>query len=342
MSISAPRAMKRPERKSVTVAAGHLVSTRELLPGTRIPLLVEPAVEGLDLCNWATHHGEEVTDLLLAHRALLFRGFGISTPERFAQLVAATSEGEPLEYRDRSTPRTTVSTGVYVSTIYPEDQRIHMHNEGTYWARFARKLYFCCLEASAEGGETPIADVRRVFERIDPAVRQPFVDRQVMYVRNYNDGLGLPWQDVFQTPDRDEVEAYCRANAIECEWKDGDRLRTRQIRPAVRYHPVTGEAVWFNHAAFFHVTSQEPEMRQALLAEFKEEDLPYNTYYGDGGPIDPAAVEQIRRAYEQEKVYFPWQNGDVLLLDNLSVAHGREPYRGARRIVVSMTEPISG
>src|SRR5436305_4535546 len=136
MSAGGPRAMKRPERKSVAVAAGHRSSTRELLPGKRPPLLVEPAGEGLGLCNWATHHGEEVTSLLLAHRALLFRGFGISTPERFSQFVAATSAGEPLEYRDRSTPRHTVKSGVYVSTIYPEDQRIHMHNEGTYWARF--------------------------------------------------------------------------------------------------------------------------------------------------------------------------------------------------------------
>ena len=35
--------------------------------------------------------------------------------------------------------------------------------------------------------------------------------------------LGLPWQDVFQTADKAEVEAYCRDNRIQFEWKGDER-----------------------------------------------------------------------------------------------------------------------
>ena len=183
--------------------------------------------------------------------------------------------------------------------------------------------------------------MRRVYGRIDPAIRERFIQKQMMLVRNYNDGFGLTWQEVFQTQAHSEVEDYCRKNRIEYEWKDGDRLKTRQVRPAVRKHPLTGEPVWFNHAAFFHVTSLEPSVQAALLSDFGEEGLPYNTYYGDGTSIEPAAIDQIRAAYADEQVAFAWRSGDIMLLDNMSVAHGREPYTGEREILVSMTEAQS-
>jgi alpha-ketoglutarate-dependent taurine dioxygenase len=125
------------------------------------------------------------------------------------------------------------------------------------------------------------------------------------------------------------------------EWFSPERLRIRQRRPAVTRHPVTGEPVWFNHATFFHVSTLDLGMRAGLLAEMAEEDLPYNTYNGDGGPIQTAVLELLRAAYEEETIKFPWQQGDLLLLDNMLAAHGRSPFSGPRKIVVAMTEPYS-
>lgn len=325
-------------RRSVTLSDENLVSVQPAVEGWESPVMVQPNVDGLELERWLTDHRATVDELFQRHRSVLFRGFHIDTVEKFNSVVSATTDAERLEYRDRSTPRYTFGSGVYISTIYPADQEIRLHNEGTYWSRWPLRIYFCCLLPSESGGATPVADVRKVYQRIDPEVRQRFEDKQVMYVRNYNDGIGLPWQEVFQLDDKAEVEAYCRDNGILYEWKEGDRLRTRQIRPAVRRHPETGEAVWFNHAAFFHVSSLEATMRDALLADFAEEDLPYNTYYGDGTRIDPADVETIRQAYLEEKVGFPWQKGDVLMQDNMCFAHARDPYKGDRKIVVVMTE----
>jgi hypothetical protein len=79
-------------------------------------------------------------------------------------------------------------------------------------------------------------------------------------------------------------------------------------------------------------------VREAILQEFAEEDLPFNTYYGDGEPIEAAALEQIREAYQQTAVRFSWQEQDVLLIDNVLTSHGREPFIGPRKIVVAMTE----
>src|SRR5262249_42613829 len=168
-----------------------------------------------------------------------------------------------------------------------------------------------------------------------------FTQKGWMLVRNFGGGLSLPWQASFHTQDRSEVEAYCRQADIEFEWTGADSLRTRQVRPAIARHPQTGEMVWFNHILFWHISSLEPNVRDSLLALFKEEELPYNTYYGDGTPIETSAVEEIREAYRQEKVAFSWQRGDILMLDNMLTAHGRNPFVGERRVLAAMGEPNS-
>jgi alpha-ketoglutarate-dependent taurine dioxygenase len=329
-------------RRSLETAhpAAAAASTADVA-ARRLPFIVEAPQPNGDLARWAADHGPLVGQLLLAHRALLLRGFDVRTADDLQAFVDATSTGPPLQYVDRSTPRYEVGPRIYVSTIYPREQAIHLHNEGTYWTTWPLKIYFCCLVPAASGGATPIADVRRVLERIDPAVRDRCREKGVMYVRNYNRGLGLTWQDAFQTSDPAAVERYAADHDIAVEWTADGHLRTRQVRPAIRAHPITGEPVWFNHAAFFHVTSLAPHVRDALLSSFEERDLPYNTYFGDGTPIDPAIVAHVRDAYAAEQVAFAWQRGDVLLLDNMSVAHAREPYTGEREVIVAMTEPQS-
>jgi alpha-ketoglutarate-dependent taurine dioxygenase len=311
-----------------------------LLAGGSLPLLFEPGLQEVDLAVWAADNRPRIEEDLLRHGGLLFRGFNIEGPARLEALIRAIS-ASALEYKERSSPRSTVEGKIYTSTDYPPDYPIFLHNENSYQSTWPLKIFFLCQQPAEEGGETPIADCRRIFARIDPAVRDRFVEKGWMYVRNFGDGFGLDWRTVFQTDDKAAVEAHCRANGIEAEWKPGDRLRTRAVRPAVTKHPKTGEPMWFNHATFFHVSTLEPSVREALLEEFAEDELPTNTYYGDGAPIEPETLDHLLALYRQEMLSFPWEKGDVLLLDNMMVAHGRAPYRGSRKILVGMAEPIT-
>jgi hypothetical protein len=159
-----------------------------------------------------------------------------------------------------------------------------------------------------------------------------------MYVRTYGGGLDLPWQEVFQTTDKHTVEDYCRTAGIDFTWVGDHGLRTSQVCQAVATHPETGEAVWFNQAHLFHVSSLPPTVRDSLLSSYGEENLPRNVYYGDGTRIELSVLDSIREAYRQETTAFPWQEGDVLMLDNMLAAHGRTPFVGARKVVVGMAE----
>jgi alpha-ketoglutarate-dependent taurine dioxygenase len=328
-------------RKTVSVSPESLIATEPLAGGGPLPLVVRPAVAGLDLTAWARDNREWIDAQVLVHGGVLFRGWPVSSVEAFEQF-AVVAAGEPLmDYSYRSTPRSAVSGKIYTSTEYPADQHIPLHNEMAYSRTWPTKIWFHCVIAAEQGGETPIADSRRVFAQLDPRVRDRFMEKKVLYLRNYGAGLDLSWQNVFQTESKADVEAFCHKAGIEFEWKSGDRLRTRHVCQAVVRHPRTGEMVWFNQAHLFHVSSLEPEMQRRLLAEFREEDLARNTYYGDGSPIEPEALAEIRRALRQETVIFPWQVGDVLMLDNMLAAHARTPYVGARKVVVAMAGAFS-
>jgi alpha-ketoglutarate-dependent taurine dioxygenase len=327
------------KRRSVAVSATSLVETRPLFPEGALPLLIEPRELGVDLCAWAAGQRAFLDEKLRHYGGLLFRGFGLKSAAGLQQFIHAVS-GEALEYRERSSPRSAVEGRIYTSTDYPPKYPIFLHNENSYQSIWPLKIFFACHTAAEEGGETPIADCRRVLAGIDPEVRARFAAKGWMYVRNFGDGFGLEWQTVFQTTDKAEVEAHCAKSGIAVEWKDGNRLRTRAIRPALTRHPGTGEELWFNHATFFHVSTLAPEIRGELLALFDEEDLPANTYYGDGSPIEPDTLDHLRSLYYQETLQFPWQEGDVLMLDNMMVAHGRSPFRGERKILVGMSEPV--
>ena len=324
-------------RKALDLSSESLVKSSPLYENELLPLVVEPSLESVNLVAWATLNREWIEEQLLKHGGILFRGFEVKGVEGFEQFARAISP-QLLDYKERAAPRIEVGKNIYTSTEYPADQHIPLHHEMSYSHNWPTKIWFYCELAAKERGATPIADDRKVFERIDPKIKETFMRKRVMYVRNYGEGVDLSWQDVFQTTDKAKVEEYCRKACTEFEWKSGDRLRTRQVRQAVATHPKTGETVWFNHAHMFHLSNLEPVVRESLLSQFKEEDLPRNVYYGDGSPIESSVVDEIRGIYNETAKTFPWREGNILMLDNFLASHGREPFVGPRKIVVAMAE----
>jgi alpha-ketoglutarate-dependent taurine dioxygenase len=323
--------------RQIDIAPTNLVTITELVAGTRLPMVIRPALKDVDLVEWITANRELVLKELAEGGGVLFRDFGLKSVNNFQQIVK-TLLPDTMKYQERSTPRTEVAENIYTSTEYPAEQSIALHNEFSYARSWPMKICFFCQQPATVGGQTPIADSRLVYARIDPEVRERFATKQVMYIRNYGSGIDLPWQTVFQTSERAEVEAYCRAAQIEWEWGEGDRLRTSQVRQAVARHPQTGEMVWFNQAHLFHISNLEQDVRGPLLESFGEEGLPRQARYGDGAPIEPAALDEVRRAYQETAVDVDWQTGEVLVLNNMLVAHGRRPYSGPRRVLAAMGE----
>jgi alpha-ketoglutarate-dependent taurine dioxygenase len=298
--------------------------------------VVESAYPELELGAYLAGNRERVLADLDRYGAILFRGFATAGPAAFGAAARVVSP-DLLGYLERAAPRREVADRVFTSTEFASDQTIPLHHEMSYSHNWPGRLYFHCDLPAETGGATPLASERTVTRRIPAEVRERFLAHGVMYVRNYGDTVDLPWQEVFQTTDRAEVEAYCRESDTAFEWI-GDGLRTRAVRQVTARHPRTGEQFWFNHIHLFHSSNMPAEVRAGLLSEYGTEGLPRNTFYGDGTPIEDDVATSIRALYEDAALSFPWQRGDVLVVDNFLATHGREPFTGERRTLVAMSD----
>ncbi|MBA3806794.1 MAG: TauD/TfdA family dioxygenase [Solirubrobacterales bacterium] len=316
------------------VQASELVQTGFLADGEgRLPLVITPAVDNVDLAAWCASHLEDVEGHLDRHGAILFRGFPMTGAPEF-EAVASTIAGELFgEYGDL--PPEETGQRIYHSTPYPPDKTILFHNESSHFSSWPLRQFFFCVVPSAEQGETPLLDCREVYEKLDREIVEEFESKDLMYVRNFSEGVDVPWQDFFHTDDKAAVEKTCANAGMTCEWTDLG-LRVRQLAKGVRTHPRTGERIFFNQVQLHHVACLDEETRTALRQLFADEDLPRNVYYGDGTPIPDAVVDRIGEVYEELCVEAPWEKGDLIALDNMLVAHARRPFSGERKIIVGM------
>jgi pimeloyl-ACP methyl ester carboxylesterase/alpha-ketoglutarate-dependent taurine dioxygenase len=334
----------------------------------RLPLVIEPAADtsARALGAWLVARRAFVLDKLTEHGAILARGFDVGSAAAFERIARAVEPELKNDYLGTS-PRNGLTEYVFSASELPPHYPIPAHCEMSFVAEPPRRLFFCCLEPNeGPGGETPIVDFRKVVKDLEPAVLDRFARLGVRNVRNYDGprtGRGVDvwklkrWDEMFRTTDRAVVEQKCRENGLEATWQADDRLRLTNTQPAIKMHPETGEAVWFNHAQVFHPSAAAGEYRRiaermgpipylglSLVAEaavrLKAKTQPLDEQamactYGDGTPIPDADMDAVREAVWKNMVFFRWRKGDVLILDNHAVAHGRMPYRGPRLVAVA-------
>jgi hypothetical protein len=323
---------------SLDLTRANLVRTRTLAPGQRLPLVIEPATDNVNLAEWASANHEFLDTSLSEHGGILFRGFDLATAVDFENVARSIYSSLYADYGDL--PRTSAGGAIYESTPYPPDKVILFHNESSHLSSWPMKISFFCLQPAREGGTTPIVDCRAMCEQMDPKTRETFAQKGLLYVRNFVRGLDVNWQEFFQTDDRTEVERRCSGDGMSVEWTAGDGLRVMQRTEAVRVHPRTGAHVFFSQVELHHPSFLEPEERQAMLSVFGENGLPRNVLYGDGSPIPDAVMHEVGDLYDRLAVDFVWLKGDMVMLDNMLTAHSRSTFVGPRKIVVAMGEMI--
>ncbi|WP_186180152.1 TauD/TfdA family dioxygenase [Burkholderia gladioli] len=330
------------------------VQCAPLVEGRLLPLCVTPLAPELASSTeaftaWYAARRAAVDTLLDAHGAVLWRGFALPDTAafgRFGALYPAHRQG----YTAGAAPRQQIAGQVYESTRMPPPFKIGLHQEMAYMPAFPRLVAFYCRQPAEAGGETPICDMRRVTERLPAPLRERFAERGVMYLRNFaapgesaadkevraSSPFGeyhRAWDDAFGTTGRAEVERLCAERDLGWRWLDDGSVTVSHVGPAMRVHPRTGQAVWFNQAS-----AQHPNPRSMNAYSFRylqrvyggRAAFPYEIRYGDGEAMPFEDLIAVYDALDREELSFPWQRGDLLLVDNMLVAHGRNPYRGHR------------
>jgi len=307
----------------------------DVRPG-KPPMLRVDATD--DAPRWAAEHRDALRAAVVQHGSFLVRGLGLrdvaGTEAVFRRLGSLMTE------REAFAPRRRYSHGVYSSSKWPPNQHMCMHHELSYTLEFPSLMLFACLIAPTDGGETPVADSPAVLHALPSELVERFERVGWLLIRNYNDEIGASIAEAFGTDDRRTVESYCRENAIKFEWQPDGALCTWQLRSALVHHPLTGQQCWFNQIAFLNEWTMDPEVREYLVDIYGEDGLPFNTRFGNGDPIGADVVQLIDEVYEANTTRERWQAGDLMLVDNVRTAHGREPFEGSREVLVAMADAV--
>ena len=343
--------------------------------GAQLPLPYTPgtaAERSIDqLVDWISAERETLEGRLLQHGALLFRGFAVHGAADFERVARAIDPHLRNDYLGTS-PRNGLTEYVFSASELPPFYPIPQHIEMSFLPNPPRRLFFACETAPERHGETPLCDFRRVYADLDPEVREAFETRGIRNIRNYDGPDAAPrrdlwklkrWDEMFLTRDRDQVEAVAAAQGLTCEWYGEGKLRLVNEQEAIRRHPETGEPVWFNHSQVFHVAAAALEYRRiarrhkspravffagltGLLTAARRrlvssQDQAMHCTFRDGGEIPDAYMEHVSETIWRHLTFTPWQPGDVIVIDNFSVSHGRMPYRGPRNILVAWTTGLT-
>ena len=312
----------------------------EALPGA-FPT-VESSIE------WIEANRSRLDALLLDFGTLVLRGFAFKTAEDFNKF---TGLFEPYSggYVAGASPRSTVVGNVMEATRLDSRFLIWLHQEMSYLPNWPSRIAFFGRKVPAKGGATIIGDMREFTQSLPKDVREKMEKYGVRGVRNYapagqgghnaNHVDDKGWDDGFSTTDREEVEEICKAMGIQPIWNDNGSLTVVTVTDAFTPHPVTGELFYRSnlhtngrtYAAFGDGGANE-EWNEARKHQA------HHTGYalGNGEELTKEEATEMEDKVDSLIRRWQWKDGDIMLVDNLQVAHGRDPFEGDRETLVAL------
>lgn len=292
----------------------------------------------------------------------LVKNLGDHAPEQLEKVIHGIVE-EDLNYGGTS-PRLRKSGKVFTSSEIKNFFPLPVHCEMSFLPNPPKTMYFYCKEQSEQGGETPLVDFRAVYNSLDPSFKEKLERFGVKYIRNYDsastkksfDLLKLKsWEDLFQTNCKKQVEQNCSENDQEVKWKANDKLAISNSTKA--FKQVNNERSWFNHIQVFHplavlresknIFKFKKDLRSFLtyMATFlfttlklvfsKSEDLGMFCTYGNGEKFSKKEIDALQDCIWKNMQFVKLNPGDLLVVNNDFMAHGRMPFKGNRQIWVS-------
>jgi alpha-ketoglutarate-dependent taurine dioxygenase len=281
-----------------------------------------------------------VSDLINAHGFVVFRGYDVQSDQDFHRFVESFGL-ENFKYADSfsNAVRHNRTDRVFTANEAPPNVEIFLHHEMAQTLTFPGALFFFCEKAAESGGATPIcrSDLTlKTLETQNPTFVAKLRSVGVKYRNsmpseaNHESGQGRSWKDTLTVNSAHEAEEKLVALGYQFNWLEDGGLSVQTPALAAVDHFGRGKDVFFNQivaaAAGWTVAADDKEPRLC---------------FGDDSPIEHADLADTIKAAYQHTVDLKWQTGDVALLDNLKVMHGRRPFEGSRSVLASLCNPIS-
>lgn len=310
------------------------------LDGQAFPLVLacRSEVVGRDeLRTWIQAEKDDLLQKARTRGAILFRGFPLVTAEDFDAFVRAFElPNFPYDESFSNAVRVNRTDRVFTANEAPASVSIFLHHEMAQTPTYPSHLFFFCEQAAESGGATPLCRSDILWQRLQLAEPQFVADCQRKGLRytsvmpsadDPESGMGRSWQRTLRAATREEAENRLRALGYAWKWREDDCLEATTPRLPATMHLPDGRTTFFNQliAAFQGWKDARNDPAKAIS-------------FGDGSPLDGEAACRAAELAEDLAFPVPWRSGDVALVDNLVTMHGRQTFRGTRKVLASLVK----
>ncbi len=194
-----------------------------------------------------------------------------------------------------------------------------LHADRAYVKSSPQAMFFYCQRPAAKDGQTTVCDGIQVYEQLSDSTRQLFDSTRVKYIRHYS---AEEWPLLYRTEDLDEVREYCTLNDMTLRANDDGSIHTEFVKTAV---PRTR---WQNRPAFCN---------SVLIGYWQEHTLGRRINYvrlEDDREIPAEVIDEVNRVSASLTANVPWASGDLVIVDNTRMLHGRRRFDDEERAIL--------
>lgn len=244
--------------------------------------------------------------------AVLFRDFsgGVDAFCAFTERFSSSFRSHGGSNRSR------IDDSGTLQTVVGGSERIGPHSELRYMPFSPAVLWFYCVKPADEGGETTLYDGARTMAGLKPASREAFSAQPLKYSFTAPPRIWTRFLEVetveaatakLSSPDPKVPDASYTFSF------EGDMLSLEYTIPAFT-RPRAGDGLVYAGS----ITRGYEDDRVACT-------------FADGTAIPGAIRDDLIDSAARVEIAVPWQPGDVVMVDNSRVMHGRRPFSGTSR-----------
>lgn len=257
----------------------------------------------------------EVINFFKSSSLLLFRGFDVDTEvfKKFTELFSTNF----VSYVGGAYSREMIKGDKTLLSVTGGKQKfaVPLHGEMYYRKQKPDIIWFYCSTPAVKDGETTICDGIQIYKELSDSTQKLLKTKRIKYIRTYP---AEAWHKIYQTDDTSLVEKVCNDNDMKLEVHSDQSITTNYVTSAITESRCGKYKVFINN--ILPVVEQELKGSNSSLVRFE-----------DDSKIPDEIVSEIKAVTDKLTYLVSWQTGDIVMVDNTRLMHGRKSFSDDQR-----------
>lgn len=258
---------------------------------------------------------QEIVDCFKSSNLLLFRGFEVDTDKfkTFTELLSTNF----VSYVGGAYSREMINGDKTLLSVTGGKQHfaVPLHGEMYYRKQKPEIIWFYCASPALKEGETTVCDGRQVYNELSDATRSLLQEKRLKYIRTYPTGV---WQKIYQTDDIEILKKVCTENDMQLQVNADFSITTEYTTSAIQVSRCGKYNVFINN--ILPVVEQESKGSQTSIVRLE-----------DYSKLPDEVIDEIKQVSDRLTQLVSWKKGDILMVDNTRLLHGRRSFADEQR-----------